>query len=43
MYILGLILVAIISSFFTLALHCMIIVGRENDKEWEEEQNKIKK
>lgn len=38
MYILGLIIVAFLSSFFTLMLHCIVIVGKESDKNWEEEQ-----
>lgn len=37
MYILILIGVAMLSSFFTLLLHCRLIVGKESDKRWEEE------
>ena len=37
-YILILIGVAILSSFLTLMLHCCLIVGKESDKNWEEEQ-----
>ncbi len=33
MYILILILVAIASSFFTLLLHCCVIVGKESEKD----------
>lgn len=36
-YILILIGVAMLSSFLTLVLHCCLIVGKESDKEWEEE------
>ncbi len=38
MYILGLIIVAVLSSIITLMLHSMIIIGKESDKHWEEEQ-----
>ena len=38
MYILVLIGVAILSSFLTLVLHCAVILGKESDKYWEEEQ-----
>ena len=38
MYILGLILVAMLSSFLTLVIHCIVIVGKESDERWEEEQ-----
>ena len=38
MYILILIGVAMLSSFFTLILHCCLIVGKESDRNWEEEQ-----
>lgn len=38
MYILELILVACLSSFLTLMLHCIVIVGKESDKKWEEEK-----
>ena len=38
MYILGLIIVAMFSSFLTLAIHCIVIVGKESDERWEEEQ-----
>lgn len=38
MYIVILIIVAMISSIFTLALYCCVIVGKESDKVWEEEQ-----
>ena len=27
-----------LSSFLTLILHCCLIVGKESDKNWEEEQ-----
>lgn len=27
-----------LSSFFTLILHCCLIVGKESDRNWEEEQ-----
>ena len=37
-YILILIGVAMLSSFLTLILHCCLIVGKESDKNWEEEQ-----
>lgn len=37
-YILILIGVAILSSFLTLLLHCCLIVGKESDKRWEEEE-----
>lgn len=30
--------VAMLSSFLTLVLHCCLIVGKESDKNWEEEQ-----
>ena len=36
-YILILIGVAMLSSFFTLLLHCCLIIGKESDKRWEEE------
>lgn len=38
MYILLLIGVAMFSSYLTLALHCAVILGKERDKKWEEEQ-----
>lgn len=38
MYILGLIAVAMLSSFLTLLLHCCLIVGKESDSDWGEEQ-----
>lgn len=38
MYILILIGVAMLSSFLTLFLHCAVILGKESDKKWEEEQ-----
>ena len=38
MYILLLIGVAMFSSFLTLALHCAVILGKESDEYWEEEQ-----
>ncbi len=38
MYILTLIGVAMLSSFITLTLLCCVIVGKESDKKWEEEQ-----
>lgn len=38
MYILILIGVAMLSSFLTLVLHCCLIVGKESDRNWEEEQ-----
>ncbi len=37
MYILILIIVAMISSILTLVLHCCVILGKESDKQWEEE------
>ena len=36
-YILILIGVAMLSSFFTLLLYCCLIIGKESDKRWEEE------
>lgn len=27
-----------ISSFLTLVLHCCLIIGKESDSKWEEEQ-----
>lgn len=27
-----------LSSFLTLVLHCCVIVGKESDKKWQEEQ-----
>ncbi len=38
MYILGLVVTAMISSFITLVLHCLVIVGKESDVYWEEEK-----
>lgn len=38
MYILILIGVAMLSSLFTLILHCCLIVGKESDENWVEEQ-----
>ena len=38
MDILILIGVAILSAFFTLAIHCIVIVGKESEKKWEDEQ-----
>ncbi len=38
MYILILIIVAMLSSFFTLLLHCCVLLGKERDKNWEEDQ-----
>ena len=38
MDILILIGVAILSAFFTLAIHCIVIVGKESEKKWEEEK-----
>ena len=38
MYILTLIGVAMLSSFITLTLLCCVIVGKESDKKWEEEE-----
>ena len=38
MYILILILVAMLSSFLTLLIHCCVIVGKESDSNWEEDQ-----
>lgn len=38
MHILILIGIAMLSSLFTLVLHCCLIVGKESDKNWEEEQ-----
>lgn len=29
--------VAMLSSFFTLLLHCCLILGKESDEKWEEE------
>ena len=37
-YILILIGVAMLSSFLTLILHCCLIIGKDSDKNWEEEQ-----
>ena len=36
-YILILIGVAMLSSFATLIIHCCLIIGKESDKQWEEE------
>ena len=38
MYIVTIIIVAMISSVLTLALHCCVIVGKESDEIWEDEQ-----
>lgn len=38
MYIVILVIIAMISSFLTLLLHCCVIVGKESDKIWEDEQ-----
>ena len=38
MDILILIGVAILSALFTLAIHCIVIVGKESEKKWEEEK-----
>ena len=38
MYILKLRGVEMLSLFLTLILHCCLIVGKESDKNWEEEQ-----
>ncbi|MCI9286435.1 MAG: hypothetical protein HFJ57_00330 [Clostridia bacterium] len=38
MYIVILIIVAMISSLLTLFLHCCLIIGKESDKIWVEEQ-----
>lgn len=38
MYILVLIGVAMLSSFLTLLIHCIVIVGKESDNNWEEEK-----
>ncbi|MFR5507975.1 MAG: hypothetical protein ACLTKT_02010 [Clostridia bacterium] len=38
MYILILIGIAMLSSLFTLVLHCCLIVGKESDKNWVEDQ-----
>ena len=38
MYILGLIVVAILSSSLTLILHCILIYGKECEEKWEEEK-----
>jgi len=38
MYIVILVIVAVISSYLTLALHCCVMLGKESDKNWEEEQ-----
>lgn len=38
MYIVILIIVAMTSSILTLVLHCCAMVGKESDKNWEEEQ-----
>ena len=38
MYILVLGIVAIISSFLTLLLHCCLIIGKESEKNWEDDQ-----
>ena len=38
MYILVLVIVAIISSFLTLLLHCCLKIGKEREKNWEDDQ-----
>ncbi len=38
MYILILLGVAMLSSVLTLAIHCIVIVGKEGEEQWEEEQ-----
>ena len=38
MYIVILIIVAMLSSFLTLSLLCCVMVGKESDKIWEDEQ-----
>ena len=38
MYIIILVLVAMVSSFLTLLLHCCVIVGKESESIWEGEQ-----
>lgn len=38
MYILILLGVAMLSSVLTLAIHCIVIVGKENEEQWEEDQ-----
>ena len=38
MYIVILLIVTMVSSFLTLLLHCCVIVGKEGDINWEEEQ-----
>lgn len=37
MYILILVGVAMLSSIFTLVLHCCVILGKESDSNWEED------
>ena len=38
MYIFCLIIVAMLSSFLTLTFHCLLILGKESEENWEEEQ-----
>ena len=38
MYIVILIIVAMLSSVLTLFFHCCVILGKESDRKWEEEQ-----
>ena len=38
MFSIGFIVGAMIGGFIAIALHCMVIVGKEEDKKWEEEQ-----
>ena len=38
MFSIGFIVGAMIGGFVAIALHCMVIVGKEEDSKWEEEQ-----
>ena len=38
MFSIGFIVGAMIGGFIAIALHCMVIVGKEEDSKWEEEQ-----
>ena len=38
MYIVILIIVAMLSSVLTLFFHCCVILGKESDRKWEEDQ-----
>lgn len=38
MYIVTLIIISMVSSLLTLILHCCVIIGKDSDKNWEEEK-----